>query len=74
MMLLPNGAPIAAIPEGLCSRTQWVLWREEPKPNKPDEFTKIPYTDLGRKALSNTPKGSHATVVIVDYRRCINAV
>lgn len=54
--ILPNGAPIAAIPLALRQRPQWVLWRNEPKRDKPDESTKMPYSDVGHKARSNDPK------------------
>jgi hypothetical protein len=53
---LPNGAPIAAIPEALRQREQWVLWRLDPKDDKPHELTKVPYRDVGRKARANDPK------------------
>src|SRR5262249_14377738 len=56
MTHLPNGAPITALPAALCQRAQWVLWRFEPKKNKPGGSTKVPYTDLGRKALADNPK------------------
>src|SRR4029453_3946111 len=53
MTHLPNGAPIAAIPEALRRRAQWVLWRLDPKDDKPDEPTKVPYADINRKAKAN---------------------
>src|SRR5262245_58402117 len=55
MQHLPNGIPIAAIPEALRRRAQWVLWRLDPKDDKPDELTKVPYRDIGKKALANKP-------------------
>ena len=55
MTHLPNGAPIAAIPTVLRQRDQWVLWRLDPKGDKTSELTKIPYRDVGRKALANKP-------------------
>jgi primase-polymerase (primpol)-like protein len=45
---LPNGAPIAAIPEALRQRERWVLWREEEV--KPGKWTKVPYTYTRKKA------------------------
>lgn len=56
MTHLPNGAPIAAIPEALRQRDQWVLWRLDPKKDTPDELTKVPYRDIGRKARANDTK------------------
>jgi hypothetical protein len=53
---LPNGMPIASIPEALCCRSQWVLWRLDPKEEKPDELTKVPYIDLRKKAKADKPK------------------
>jgi primase-polymerase (primpol)-like protein len=53
---LPNGGPIAAIPEALRHRSQWVLWRLEAKPHKPGELAKVPYTDLKRVAKANDPR------------------
>jgi putative DNA primase/helicase len=32
------------IPDDLKSVAQWVVWRLEPKPGKPGEYTKVPYT------------------------------
>jgi hypothetical protein len=51
--LLPTGAPVAAIPEALRRRDQWVLWRLDAKED--GELTKVPYSDLGRKAQANKP-------------------
>jgi primase-polymerase (primpol)-like protein len=59
MTHLPNGAPIAAIPEALRQVDQWVLWRLDPKDEKPEELTKVPYRDVDRKAKANNPKTWH---------------
>lgn len=52
-MHLPNGALITAIPEALRQRPQWVLWRLDLKDG---ELTKVPYSDVQRKARANDPK------------------
>lgn len=46
-----------AIPQELKDARQWVVWRLEPKPDKPDKLTKVPYQARNpkRKAMSNTP-------------------
>ena len=47
----------AGIPRELTNLTTWVVWRLEPKPAKPGEWTKVPYraTDPSRKASSTDP-------------------
>ena len=35
---------------------RWCLWRLEPRKDKPDQMTKVPYQPNGRKAASDNPK------------------
>jgi putative DNA primase/helicase len=55
----PTTLPVdpGGIPRELTDLTAWVVWRLEPKPDKPGEWTKIPYraADPSRKASSTDP-------------------
>lgn len=45
-----------AIPQELKRHPKWMLWKAEPKPNKPDEMGKVPYHVKGFRASKNNPE------------------
>src|SRR5690349_13439505 len=47
---------IDSIPLALRKCPQWILWHLEPKKDKPSELTKVPYTEVNRKAIANNPR------------------
>ena len=44
---------------------RWCLWRLEPRPDKPEQMTKVPYQPNGHKAASDNPRtwNTYNTVV-----------
>jgi Primase C terminal 2 (PriCT-2) len=61
---LPNGTPIAAIPLALRERAQWVLFRLDPKEEKPEELTKVPYTNIDAKGKKYKARANDPTTWI----------
>lgn len=46
-----------AIPQELKKHPKWMMWKAEPKPNKPDEMGKVPYQVNGKyRASKSNPK------------------
>jgi putative DNA primase/helicase len=45
-----------AIPQELKKHPKWMVWKAEPKPNKPDEMGKVPYNLKGYRASKSDPK------------------
>jgi predicted P-loop ATPase len=45
-----------AIPQELKNHPKWMVWKTEPKPNKPNELGKVPYNLKGYRASKSDPK------------------
>jgi predicted P-loop ATPase len=45
-----------AIPQELKNHPKWMVWKTEPKKNKPDELGKVPYNLKGYRASKSDPK------------------
>lgn len=45
-----------AIPSELKKHPKWMMWKAEPKKNKPDEMGKVPYQVNGYRASKNNPE------------------
>ncbi|WP_156127310.1 VapE domain-containing protein [Methylobacterium sp. UNCCL110] len=45
-----------AIPQELKNHPKWMVWKVEPKPNKPNELGKVPYNLKGYRASKSDPK------------------